>query len=30
MAINADKTLIQMRMLNTKKGPAVRALRSIG
>ena len=28
MAINADKTLIQMRMLNTKKGPAVRALRA--
>ncbi len=28
MAINADKSLIQMRMLNTKKGPAVRALRA--
>src|SRR5690606_39362292 len=28
MAINADKTLIQMRMLNTKKGPAGRALRA--
>ena len=28
MAINADKTLIQMRMLNTKKGPAVRAVRA--
>jgi len=28
MAINVDKNLIQMRMLNTKKGPAVRALRA--
>lgn len=28
MGINVDKTFIQMRMLNTKKGPAVRALRS--
>jgi len=28
MAINTDKTLRQMRMLNTKKGPAVRALRA--
>jgi len=28
MAINVDKSLIQMRMLNTKKGPAVRALRA--
>jgi tRNA uridine 5-carboxymethylaminomethyl modification enzyme len=28
MAKNIDKTLIQMRMLNTKKGPAVRALRA--
>ncbi|TAH64142.1 MAG: tRNA uridine-5-carboxymethylaminomethyl(34) synthesis enzyme MnmG [Gottschalkiaceae bacterium] len=28
MAINADKTMIQIRMLNTKKGPAVRALRA--
>lgn len=27
MAMNLDKTLIQSRMLNTKKGPAVRALR---
>lgn len=27
MAKNIDKTFIQMRMLNTKKGPAVRALR---
>ncbi|MCG0275099.1 MAG: tRNA uridine-5-carboxymethylaminomethyl(34) synthesis enzyme MnmG [Thermosediminibacteraceae bacterium] len=28
MAKNIDKTLIQMRLLNTKKGPAVRALRA--
>lgn len=28
MARNTDKTLIQVRMLNTKKGPAVRALRA--
>ncbi|HHY05076.1 MAG TPA: tRNA uridine-5-carboxymethylaminomethyl(34) synthesis enzyme MnmG [Thermoanaerobacterales bacterium] len=28
MAINLDKTFIQVRMLNTKKGPAVRALRA--
>ncbi|WP_286680915.1 tRNA uridine-5-carboxymethylaminomethyl(34) synthesis enzyme MnmG [Tepidanaerobacter sp. EBM-49] len=28
MAINTDKTFIQVRMLNTKKGPAVRALRA--
>lgn len=28
MGINADKTLIQIKMLNSKKGPAVRALRS--
>ncbi len=28
MAINVDKTFIQVRMLNTKKGPAVRALRA--
>jgi len=28
MGINADKTLIQMKMLNHKKGPAVRALRA--
>ncbi|MGB9976607.1 tRNA uridine-5-carboxymethylaminomethyl(34) synthesis enzyme MnmG [Thermovenabulum sp.] len=28
MAKNTDKTLIQVRMLNTKKGPAVRALRA--
>ena len=28
MAINVDKNLIQVRMLNTKKGPAVRALRA--
>ncbi|HHY41702.1 MAG TPA: tRNA uridine-5-carboxymethylaminomethyl(34) synthesis enzyme MnmG [Thermoanaerobacterales bacterium] len=28
MARNVDKNLIQMRMLNTKKGPAVRALRA--
>jgi len=28
MGINADKTMIQIRMLNTKKGPAVRALRA--
>lgn len=28
MGINADKTFIQMRMLNTGKGPAVRALRA--
>ena len=28
MGINVDKTFIQMRMLNTKKGPAVRAIRA--
>ncbi|MGB9812595.1 MAG: tRNA uridine-5-carboxymethylaminomethyl(34) synthesis enzyme MnmG [Thermovenabulum sp.] len=28
MAKNTDKTLIQVRLLNTKKGPAVRALRA--
>ncbi len=28
MALNTDKTCIQMRMLNTSKGPAVRALRA--
>jgi len=28
MALNTDKSAIQMRMLNTKKGPAVRALRA--
>ncbi len=28
MAINTDKTFIQVRILNTKKGPAVRALRA--
>ncbi|MCR4430279.1 MAG: tRNA uridine-5-carboxymethylaminomethyl(34) synthesis enzyme MnmG [Tepidanaerobacteraceae bacterium] len=28
MGINTDKTFIQMRMLNTGKGPAVRALRA--
>ncbi len=28
MGINVDKTMIQVRMLNTKKGPAVRALRA--
>jgi len=28
MGINADKTLIQMKMLNSSKGPAVRSLRS--
>lgn len=28
MGINIDKTLIQIRMLNTKKGPAVHALRA--
>ena len=28
MAINADKSQIQLKMLNTKKGPAVRALRA--
>ncbi len=28
MAINTDKTLIQMRMLNTAKGPAVHSLRA--
>lgn len=28
MGINTDKTMIQIRMLNTKKGPAVRALRA--
>ncbi len=27
MGINADKTFLQIRVLNTKKGPAVRALR---
>lgn len=28
MGANTDKTHIQMRMLNTGKGPAVRALRA--
>lgn len=28
MGINTDKTMIQIRMLNTKKGPAVRSLRA--
>jgi tRNA uridine 5-carboxymethylaminomethyl modification enzyme len=28
MGVNIDKTMIQIRMLNTKKGPAVRALRA--
>ncbi len=28
MAVNIDKTYIQIRVLNTKKGPAVRALRA--
>ena len=28
MGINADKSLIQLKMLNTKKGPAVQALRA--
>lgn len=28
MGINTDKTMLQIRMLNTKKGPAVRALRA--
>lgn len=28
MGINGDKTMLQIRMLNTKKGPAVRALRA--
>jgi len=28
MAINTDKSFVQMRMLNTAKGPAVRALRA--
>ena len=28
MGINADKTLIQSRMLNTAKGPAVHSLRA--
>ncbi len=28
MGVNTDKTLIQIRMLNTKKGPAVRSLRA--
>lgn len=28
MGINIDKTMLQIRMLNTKKGPAVRALRA--
>ncbi|MGB7603985.1 MAG: tRNA uridine-5-carboxymethylaminomethyl(34) synthesis enzyme MnmG [Lutisporaceae bacterium] len=28
MGINGDNTMLQMRMLNTKKGPAVRALRA--
>ena len=30
MGINADKTLIQMKMLNSSKGPAVRSLRAQG
>ena len=29
MGKNIDKTYIQMRMLNTGKGPAVRALRAL-
>ena len=28
MGVNTDKSLIQLKMLNTKKGPAVRALRA--
>ncbi|HYF82266.1 MAG TPA: tRNA uridine-5-carboxymethylaminomethyl(34) synthesis enzyme MnmG [Clostridia bacterium] len=28
MGVNTDKTMLQIRMLNTKKGPAVRALRA--
>ena len=28
MGINADKTLLQMKMLNSSKGPAVRSLRA--
>jgi tRNA uridine 5-carboxymethylaminomethyl modification enzyme len=28
MGVNTDKTMIQIRMLNTKKGPAVRSLRA--
>jgi tRNA uridine 5-carboxymethylaminomethyl modification enzyme len=28
MGVNGDKTMIQIRMLNTKKGPAVRSLRA--
>ena len=28
MALNADRTLIQLRLLNTAKGPAVQALRA--
>ncbi|HRS20811.1 MAG TPA: FAD-dependent oxidoreductase, partial [Clostridia bacterium] len=28
MGINADRTMLQIRMLNTRKGPAVRALRA--
>ena len=28
MGVNTDETLIQIRMLNTKKGPAVRAIRA--
>lgn len=28
MGLNTDKTFVQIRMLNTKKGPAVRALRA--
>lgn len=28
MGINTDRTMLQIRMLNTKKGPAVRALRA--
>ena len=28
MGINTDKSLIQLKMLNTKKGPAVQALRA--
>lgn len=28
MGVNSDRTMLQIRMLNTKKGPAVRALRA--